>query len=90
MSKLDKLLSKLTADTVQEMQAASLDEVKGIIVAAEQAIAKAKAELENSLPYQKAKEDVAALSLGYRDLKKYQSAKIQYALILLEGNSHEE
>lgn len=88
MTKLDKILNKLSQDVISEMQAMSPDALKNQVVASEQAIDGAKDELEASPAYQQAKDDIKALSWGYKELKKFQAAKIQYALVLLaeKGN----
>ncbi len=83
MTKLDKILNKLPQDVISEMQAMSPDALKNQLVSSEQAIDQARTELDDSPAYQQAKEDIKALSAGYRELKKFQFAKIQYALVLL-------
>lgn len=88
MTKLDKILNKLSQEVIVDMQAMSPDALKNQVVASEQAIDTAKDELEANSSYQEAKDNLKLLSAGYRELKKFQAAKIQYALVLLaeKGN----
>ncbi len=81
---LDKILKKLPKAVVEEMDEKGEDALMIGITGSEQALAKAKQELEDNHRYQEAKENVKALSQGYRDLKGYQTAKIQYALLRLK------
>lgn len=83
MTKLDKILNKLNSDVIAEMQAMSPEALKTQVVVSEQVIDKTKTELEENAAYQQLKEDLGALSAGYKELKKFQGAKIQYALVLL-------
>lgn len=84
MTKLEKILNNLSLDMITMMQAASPEQLKTTLVLSEQAIAEAKEQLDNNPGYKQAKEDIKTLSSGYRELKKYQAAKIQYALVLLQ------
>ena len=90
MTRLDKILNSIPVDVVEAMQASTESELKSLIVASEQAIAESRQQLEDNPAYQKAREDVKACTLGYKDLKKYQGAKIQYALVLLSDMTEKE
>lgn len=65
--------------------AASTDELKKIIVTCEGNLYTIEKEQEDDHKLTAAKEMVKDLSGPYRDAKKVQQAKIQYALFLLEG-----
>lgn len=65
--------------------AASTDELKKIIVTCEGNIYTVEKEQEADIKLTSAKELAKDLSGPYRDAKKVQMAKIQYALFLLEG-----
>jgi len=65
--------------------AASTDELKKIIVTCEGNIYTVDKEQEADVKLTAAKELAKDLSEPYRDAKKVQMAKIQYALFLLEG-----
>jgi hypothetical protein len=65
--------------------AASADELKKIIVTCEGNIYTVEKEQEADVKLTAAKEMAKDLSAPYRDAKKVQMAKIQYALFLLEG-----
>lgn len=84
MTRLEKILNNLDSDTIADMQGASPEALRGVLVGAEKSIANTKQQLEDCPQYQDTKENLKALTQGYRDVKKRQTAKIQYALILLE------
>jgi hypothetical protein len=65
--------------------AASVEELKKIIVTSEGNIFTIEKEMEADSKLAGAKEIMKDLSEPYRDAKKTQQAKIQYALLLLEG-----
>lgn len=81
---LDKIQKVLPAVVIEEMDAMSEDSLVKGVTASETAIADAKEELEANPKYQDAKQNVKAISQGFRELKKYQTAKIQYSLIRLK------
>lgn len=83
MTRLEKIMNNLDADTIEVMQAFDVNALKNLVVQSEQTITATKQDLEDSPQYQEAKENIKALSSGYKELKKRQTAKIQYALILL-------
>lgn len=66
-------------------EAASTEDLKKIIVTCEGNIYTVEKEQEADSKLNGAKEIVKELSEPYRDAKKVQQAKIQYALFLLEG-----
>lgn len=84
MTKLDKILKRLPDTAVEEMQELNKEQLEQGIVASEQAIDTAQTERDGNPSYQAAKQAVKDLSESFRELKKYQTAKIQYALILLQ------
>ena len=65
--------------------AASTEELKKIIVTCEGNLYTINKEQDGDTKLNGAKEIVKELSEPYRDAKKVQQAKIQYALFLLEG-----
>lgn len=83
--KVETILKKLTNDTISELDAADTNGLKAAIIQAETSLADAKEELDNNEQYQAVKESCKAMSAGYRELKAYQTAKIQYALLRLKG-----
>lgn len=89
MTRLEKILNNLPADTIKDMQNCTATELKGLVVASEQAIVESKEQLDANPAYTEAKENVKACSAAYRELKKYQTAKIQYALILLSEGAED-
>ena len=68
----------------EELNGADEEGLKKIIVAAETSIEEQQQLMEADGALKEEKEKVAALSGGYRDAKKYQNAKIKYALYCLE------
>jgi hypothetical protein len=83
-SKLAKLQAALGKSTVEELTALSPADLKARITNAHKAIKTAKEELDKSPEYNEAKEDVRALSQGFRDLKKRQHQVSDYCLHLLD------
>ncbi len=81
---LEKIEKVLRRDVLEEMQALAPEDLIAGVTASEQAIAGAREQLDANPAYQDAKENVKAISQSFRDLKKYQTAKIQYALLLLK------
>jgi hypothetical protein len=65
--------------------ASSVEELKKIIVECEGNIYTVEKEIEANVQLAAAKEVVKEMMDPYRDAKKTQQAKIQYALLLLEG-----
>lgn len=65
--------------------AASTEELKKIIVTCEGNIYTIEKDQESDVKLTAAKEMAKELAAPYRDAKKVQQAKIQYALFLLEG-----
>lgn len=81
--KLEAILKKLSPETLDKVNSASAEELSALIVASEQAIRDTKEELDANEKYQELKESCKAMSAGYREVKSYQSAQIQYALMRL-------
>jgi hypothetical protein len=80
LSKIEKILGK---DVIVELSS-NPQAAHGYVVQAEQAIKQAKDELDANPKYQELKDSLKALSEGMREVKKFQGAKIQYILHLLE------
>lgn len=85
-------LAKKWDDMIKKMpefkdtaDAASVEELKKIIVECEGNIYTVEKEMEADMKLAGYKEAVKEASAPYRDGKKAQQAKIQYALFLLEG-----
>ncbi len=82
--KWDDIIKKLP-EFKDAADAASVDELKKIIVECEGNIYTIEKEQEADMKLAGYKDAVKEASLPYRDGKKAQQAKIQYALLLLEG-----
>jgi hypothetical protein len=82
--KWDNLIQKMP-EFKDTADAASVDELKKIIVECEGNIYTVNKEEEANIKLQSAKEMVKTLSEPHREGRKYQQAKIQYALLLLEN-----
>jgi hypothetical protein len=82
--KWDNLLKKMP-EFKSLAEAADVDGLKKIIVEAEGNIYTANKEEEEDIKLASAKELAKTLAEPHRDAKKFQQAKIQYALLLLEG-----
>ncbi len=83
MDKLSKLQASLGKDTVKELEEMSPDALRQRLTGAHKAIKEAREELDKSPEYSEAKENVKALSQGFRDLKKRQCSVSDYCLHLL-------
>lgn len=83
--KWDDIIVKKMPDFKDTADAAGVDELKKIIIDAEGNIFTINKEEEADIKLQGAKEMVKTLSEPHREGRKYQQAKIQYALLLLEG-----
>lgn len=83
--KWDDIIVKKMPDFKDTADAAGVDELKKIIVESEGNLFTINKEEEADIKLQGAKEMVKTLSEPHREAKKYQTAKIQYALLLLEG-----
>jgi hypothetical protein len=81
IAKIEGFLGK---ETAQELAALSSLDLKNRLTQARKSIRDAKDELEANPAYQDAKENVKALSSGYREVKKRQDAVTEYCLYLLE------
>lgn len=91
--KLEKIIKKLPKSVVEEMDALPETNLQVMIAQSEESIATAVRERDNNPQYQAAKQAVLDLSAGLRDVKSYQTAKIQYALYRLRelnGTNDEE
>jgi hypothetical protein len=83
--KWDDIIVKKMPDFKETADAAGVDDLKKIIIEAEGNIYTVNKEEEADIKLSGAKEMVKTLSEPHREARKYQQAKIQYALILLEG-----
>lgn len=82
--KLDKICNTLGLEVVNDLNALDFKALEALIVVGTQAIKDAEEELEVNAQYQALKETLKALSLGMKEVKKFQNAKIQYCLYQLE------
>lgn len=82
--KLEKIEKILTSTLLEEMDGLSAEDLKGAVLTAAQSIKAVQEELEANPKYQECKENLKALSQGLKDVKKFQNAKVAYALHLLE------
>lgn len=82
--KWDNIIKKMP-EFKETADAAGVDELKKIIVEAEGNLFTINKEEEADIKLASAKEMAKNLSEPHREAKKYQQAKIQYALLLLEG-----
>jgi hypothetical protein len=69
--------------------AASVDDLKKIIITAEGNISNIEKEKEDDAKLNGAKEIIKELSAPYRDAIKAQTCKVKYALFLLDGKGEE-
>lgn len=81
--KLESIVKKLSKDAISELDAMNETALNTAVIQSEQAINEARESLDENEKYQEAKENCKAMSAGYREVKAYQSAKIQYALFRL-------
>ncbi len=78
--KLEKIVKILSANVVEEMDAMSAESLEKQVCASEQAISDAEDELDANPKYEAAKQAVSDISAGMKDVRKYQRAKIAYAI----------
>jgi len=83
--KLEKIEKVLGKEVASELEAQDLEALKHTIVAAESAMKTAFEELEANPLYQSIKENLKDITAGMKDVRKFQNAKIQLALHLLES-----
>jgi hypothetical protein len=82
--KWDNIIKKMP-EFKETADAADVDTLKKIIVDCEGNLYTIGKEEEQDIKLASAKEMAKTLSEPHRDARKYQQAKIQYALLLLEG-----
>jgi hypothetical protein len=82
---LDKISNILGLELINEINALDSDSLKNQIVQAETAMKDAKQELEANPKYEEIKEQLKAITAGLKEVRKFQNAKIAYALDLLES-----
>lgn len=81
----DKKLARIEKTLGREvMEELNCDNAEAVIAASAGAIKEAEDQLEANPKYQELKASLKACSEGVREVKKFQNAKIQYALHLLE------
>jgi hypothetical protein len=91
--KIDKIRKALPAVVLEEMDKLGETDLQKSIAQSEEAIAQATRERDANTKYNDAKQAVSDLSEGLKGVKKYQTAKIHYALQRLRelrGDSIEE
>jgi len=82
-NKMKKLESILPEEMRNGLAQGQIDELKNTIVQCLGNIKQAKDELEENEQYQDLKESLKALSEGFREVKKFQNAKIEYCMVLI-------
>lgn len=82
LEKLEKLLGK---DTMADLEALTVLDLKGRITSASQAMEKAAEELEANDQYQEIKANLGAITQGKKEVDKRQKAIIKYCLHLLDA-----
>ncbi len=80
--KIAKAIGPDAEDMLRELEAADTEELNKRIAQASEAIASTKKELGENPQYVEAKENVKALSEGFREVKKRQNAIIKVCLNL--------
>jgi hypothetical protein len=81
----EKFKKKLPTGFMEEADAMDNDDLKKVIFQSESNIYSIEKDKENDHKLNGAKEIAKELSAPYRDAKSSQTAKIKYALFLLEG-----
>lgn len=82
--KLEKIVKKLGQELIDEMDSMPVDQLEKVIVNGENAIAEATEQRDANEKYKAARTAVKDLSAGLKEVKGFQSAKIQYALMRLK------
>lgn len=82
--KLNRIEKALGKEMMGELEALPVEVLKDTLVNAEHAINEAVRELEANPKFQELKDSLKAISEGLREVKKRQTAIIQYSLSLLE------
>jgi hypothetical protein len=77
--------ANLIKDFMPEADGMTPDGLKKAIIDAENAIAEAERTRDSDQKLKDAREQVKDLSLGYKEIIKRQTARIRYALMVLEG-----
>lgn len=87
MTKLEKAVKTVGAETVKEMEAMSTEQLKARIVEANEAMRSVAKSLEDNSIYQEIKADKSAMESGLREVNKRQNAIIFLALTSLNEAS---
>lgn len=82
MEKLAKKIGPDGEDVLRELEAMDVTDLNKRIAQANQAISETKAELDQNVDYQQAKNDCKLLSSGFSEVKKRQNAIIAIAVQL--------
>jgi len=80
---MKKALKLLDDGTIEVLQGMDNNELRDLIVQAEQSILDTKEELEKNPKYQELKENLKALRSGFTEVKNRQQAKILFSLVRL-------
>lgn len=80
----EKYNKVLGVDVKQDIERLSPDEVKDFVMKCENSYNEQERLRDADESLKEAKENVKALSCGYKDAMKYQTAQIKYALFCLE------
>jgi replication initiation and membrane attachment protein DnaB len=87
---LEKLYKVLGEQAVNETRTLSAEQLEHMIVSCTQEIEEVKAELEANPKYQQLKEDLKAIKSGLSEVKKYNNARIQLAVVLLSERGQKQ
>lgn len=85
LTELEKIAKKIgpdSAEVLAELQGMETPDLNKRVAQAHQAISDTKAELDKNPAYQEAKEDVKALSSGFKEVKARQNAIISICVQL--------
>lgn len=81
LQKIEKILGK---DKMADLESEHVNELQISISNAAAAIKETQDQLEVNPKYQELKENLKAISAGFKDVKRFQNAVIQYSLSLIE------
>ncbi len=84
-TKIEKIQKILPDTVIQEIESlANPEGLRKLVADSLASIAQAKDELEGNAEYQELKESLADISQSFKDVKKFQGAKVDLALILIK------
>lgn len=87
--KLEKIEKLLGSEIVSDINSLSSEALDAQIVTSSASIKAAEEELEANEEFQQLKESVKAMGAGMREVRKFQNAKIQLSLHLLESKGNQ-